>query len=372
MHHFLSKSPWSAQELRQQRLEIILKILSGREIILIIDDTGDKKQGKATDYVKRQYIGNLGKTENGIVAVTAYAYIDGITLPLTFEVYKPKERLKKEDKYLTKPQIAAEIVRKLLRMGMRINLVLADSLYGEGGTNFIDALYELKLRFVVAIRSNHTVLLLPGQKIRSNRWRKFERIFSDGKKEIRYIREIIYGKRCSEQYWLLTTDTEKLPANSTCYLMTHIPKIKYYDIGNMYGIRTWVEYGLKQSKNELGWADFRVTNYAKIEKWWELVMSAYLMVSLHSDSLNQSLLTIPHKFQSHKSWDENKGWKNLLNNLRLILQPFVCFNLIKQELKVFPIPQLSLGLTRLISIMNQFDCLGLLTELSSKFLFSSA
>ena len=372
LHHFLSKSPWEAQELRQQRLEIILKILSGREIILIIDDTGDKKQGHGTDYVKRQYIGNIGKTENGIVAVTAYAYIEGITLPLMFEVYKPKERLKKEDKYLTKPEIAAGIVRKLLGMGLKIAVVLADSLYGEGGTNFIDALYELKLHFVVAIRSNHKVLLLPGQKITSNRWRKFERVFSDGKKEIRYIREIIYGKRCNEQYWLLTTDTEKLPANSTCYLMTHIPKIKYQDIGNIYGIRTWVEYGLKQSKNELGWADFRVTNYAQIEKWWELVMSVYLMVSLHWDSFNQSLLTIPRKFQSHESWDENKGWKNLLNNLRLILQPFVCFNLIKPWLKVFPIPQLSLGFPRLISIMNQFDCLRLLTDLSREFLFSSA
>ena len=372
LHHFLTQSPWSAKDLEQQRLEIILRVLSGREIILIIDDTGDKKQGHTTDYVKRQYIGNLVKTENGIVAVTAYAYIDGITLPLTFEVYKPKERLKKEDKYLTKPEIAAGIIRKLLGRGLKIKLVLADSLYGESCTNFIDVLYELKLQFAVAIRSNHAVLLLPGEKVRSNRWRKFERIFTDGKKETRYIREIIYGKRCDEQYWLLTTDTEKLPANSTCYLMTHISKIKYQNIGNIYGIRTWVEYGLKQSKNELGWADFRVTNYAQIEKWWELVMSAYLMVSLHSDSLNKSLLTIPHKFQSHETWDENLGWKNLLNNLRLILQPFVCFNFIKPWLEVFPIPQLSLGFPRLISIMNQFDCLRLLTELSSEFYFSSA
>ena len=73
--------------------------------------------------MKRQKIGNLGKTENGIVAVTAYAYIDGITLQLPFEVYKPKEKLKKEARYLTKPQIGAEIVRKLLRMGMRMAVV---------------------------------------------------------------------------------------------------------------------------------------------------------------------------------------------------------------------------------------------------------
>lgn len=52
-----------------------------------------------------------------------------------------------------------------------------------------------------------------------------------------------------------------------------------------------------QSKNELGWADFRVTAYAQIEKWWELVMSAYLLVSLHSQVLNnppnQSINQVP-------------------------------------------------------------------------------
>jgi SRSO17 transposase len=35
-----------------------------------VDETGDKKKGHSTDYVKRQYIGNLGKIENGIVVVT--------------------------------------------------------------------------------------------------------------------------------------------------------------------------------------------------------------------------------------------------------------------------------------------------------------
>jgi SRSO17 transposase len=34
------------------------------------------------------------------------------------------------------------------------------------------------------------------------------------------------------------------------------------------GCSHWVEYGLKQSKNELGWADFRVTDYTQIQKWW--------------------------------------------------------------------------------------------------------
>jgi len=86
--------------------------------------------------------------------------------------------------------------------------------------------------------------------------------------------------------------------DSTWYVMSYIPGVKYQEIGNLFGIRTWVEYGLKQSKNELGWADFRVTSYTQIEKWWEIVMSAYLMVSLHSDRLNQSPLSVPEKFHS--------------------------------------------------------------------------
>ena len=40
-------------------------------------------------------------------------------------------------------------------------------------------------------------------------------------------------------------------------VMTHLENITYKQVGDLYGCRNWVEYGLKQSKNELGWADFR-------------------------------------------------------------------------------------------------------------------
>ena len=56
------------------------------------------------------------------------------------------------------------------------------------------------------------------------------------------------------------------------------------EIGDRYGFRTWIEYGLKQAKDTLGWADFRMTRYEQIEKWWEMVMSAFLMVCLPTRS----------------------------------------------------------------------------------------
>ena len=76
--------PWSVRALRQRRIELIFSLLGGRKLVLVIDETGDRKKGHTTDYVKRQYIGNLGKVENGIVSVDAYGMIDNIAFPLTF------------------------------------------------------------------------------------------------------------------------------------------------------------------------------------------------------------------------------------------------------------------------------------------------
>jgi SRSO17 transposase len=121
LHHFLTKSPWLISDLRNQRLEIILKVLQGREIIIIIDEKGSKKKGKKTDYVKRQYIGNLGKVEQGMVAVTAYGYIEGITFPLIFEIYKPKEKLKEGDIYKSKPEIACDLIKDLQKKGFNFS-----------------------------------------------------------------------------------------------------------------------------------------------------------------------------------------------------------------------------------------------------------
>jgi SRSO17 transposase len=380
LHHFLSKSPWQTQQLRNQRLQLTLQEFKNRKIFVIIDETGDQKKGRSTEYVSRQYLGKLGKIDNGIVAVTAWGLIDNITFPLMFEIYKPKQRLKAGDVYHSKPEIAARLVRQIQQMGFEIELVLADSLYGESEATFLGCLETLKLNFIVAIRSNHGVWLPKGQRVRQNRWRKFNRIFSDGTQEIRFVREIVFGKKGYRRYWEVTTDPETLPNNSTWYVMTEIPEISYKDVGNLYGCRNWVEYALNQSKNELGWADFRLSRYESIEKWWELVSSAYLLVSLFAAPWRHSNKSqvdtqgeqVRNLLSRHPHWDSGKGWKNFLNNLRLISQPFICFNLIQRWLKVFPIPQLSLGFPRLISLMNFFPSPIETTTSQAHYQFSSA
>lgn len=46
--HFVTESPWQVEDLRKQRLKLILQVLRGLEINLIIDEAGDRKKGKRT------------------------------------------------------------------------------------------------------------------------------------------------------------------------------------------------------------------------------------------------------------------------------------------------------------------------------------
>ncbi len=111
-----------------------LEALKDHKITVVIDETGDRKKGTKTDYVARQYLGSIGKVDNGIVSVNAYGVYENITFPLICKVFKPKGTLKEEDSYKTKIQIASEIITELVELGFNIELVLADSLYAEASS----------------------------------------------------------------------------------------------------------------------------------------------------------------------------------------------------------------------------------------------
>ncbi len=363
LHHCLTESPWSVAALQERRLGLILQQLKGKAITLVIDETGDCKKGSTTDYVARQYIGNIGKIENGIVSVNAYGVIEQLSFPLLFKIFKPKHRLKPEDVYQTKLQLAQSIITELVTFGFKIDLVLADSFYGESSA-FVSSLDTLQLPWIMAIRSNHGVWMPDEVEVTTSQWHRFERVFSDGTTQERYIQEVIFGRRFEHRYWTLTNDPERLPDNSTWSVMSHLDEQRdHFDfIGNLYGLRTWIEYGFKQCKDKLGWADYRVTQYAQIERWWEIVSSAYLMVSLQfwglgeepPAVLNEDQLDLLTRFGQHQYWNEPQGWKRRLNNVQLLIQPFICFCSIKPWLMLFEIPSLEHGFVRLIEHINLF------------------
>jgi SRSO17 transposase len=63
---FLSESTWDHQGLNERRVRLLCQdpaTAPNDRGVLVIDDTGDRKDGTATAHVARQYLGSVGKTE---------------------------------------------------------------------------------------------------------------------------------------------------------------------------------------------------------------------------------------------------------------------------------------------------------------------
>jgi hypothetical protein len=80
--------------------------------------------------------------------------------------------------------------------------------------------------------------MLPGQRIRQTRWRPFERVFTDGSTEQRFLRETIVGRRQAVRSYQITTDPQTLPPETTWDLMTNLPGTIEATVGNTFGLRT--------------------------------------------------------------------------------------------------------------------------------------
>src|SRR5438445_1831107 len=70
LQEFLTNMPWDEQDLNRQRVAKMIAEATVGHGVLLFDDTGFAKQGKASVGVARQYSGTLGKVGNCQVGVT--------------------------------------------------------------------------------------------------------------------------------------------------------------------------------------------------------------------------------------------------------------------------------------------------------------
>jgi SRSO17 transposase len=137
LQHFLSEAEWSAEALNARRLELLQSeaaTVAHSGGVLVLDDTGDRKDGTATEHVGRQCLGSLGKIDNGIVAVTTL-WTDGrVHYPLHFAPYTPASRFRggtDDPRFRTKPQIAVDPIEQARAAGIAFRAVLAAGFYGD-------------------------------------------------------------------------------------------------------------------------------------------------------------------------------------------------------------------------------------------------
>ena len=75
LQFFLSESVWDPGAVNDRRLELLRAGPATAPHgggVLVIDDSGDRKDGTKTAHVGRQYLDRYGKTGNGVVTVTSW------------------------------------------------------------------------------------------------------------------------------------------------------------------------------------------------------------------------------------------------------------------------------------------------------------
>src|SRR5262249_12669513 len=154
---------------------------------------------------------------------------------------------------------------------------------------FEDALMAARLPFVLALKPAKGVWIpfegmpTPQEVARRLPWRgpqrprpwtRLERRFRDGHRETWWAAELEFAHYGPDRPWraiVATTDPAKVPAETTWYLTTNLPRAgsprakgtalspaDLAEVVRLYGLRNWVEQGYRQVKQELGWADFQV------------------------------------------------------------------------------------------------------------------
>ncbi|MFJ8827770.1 IS701 family transposase [Streptomyces sp. NPDC102467] len=308
LQFFLSESCWDPDEVNGRRLELLAADAATAPHpggVLVIDDSGDRKDGQVTAFTGRQYLGRLGKTDNGIVTVTAVWADERVYYPVHAEPYCPVGRLeggKRDRGFRTKWWLAADLAGRAAEDGFAFRAVTGDCAYGDID-NFRAALRTAGLPFVLAVRarrgtwarerSAHTpqdaarALVWHGPDAAGD-WQRIERRRRDGTCHTWWAAEARlggWGPQGPTRLVVATSDPATLPDKTTWYLVTDLPAPGHAEgphppaglpeLVRIYGLRNWVEQSYKQVKDELGWADFQVRSSLAIRRHQALVHCAF-------------------------------------------------------------------------------------------------
>src|SRR5215207_6303064 len=300
---FLSESRWDPEKVNERRLEVLLE-----ESTTAPDEHGDRKWGKRTAHVGRQWLANIGKTENGVVSVTSLWAEEGMYYPVDFEPYTPSHHFeggKDDPLFRTKLTIAEELVEQAVESSIPFRAVVADSFYGED-REFKRSLGKMGVGYVLALKKSHSWWHLEGtigalwqaaeaagwkDAQEPGEWTKVVRRFRNGHREEWWALEVEagpYGKERAQRALVVTPEPERLPDLATWYLTTNLPApgserevesdlapASVAEVVRLYGLRMWVEQSYKQVKHALGWSDYQVRSDIAIRRHWQLVCLAF-------------------------------------------------------------------------------------------------
>jgi DDE superfamily endonuclease len=311
LQFFLSESRWDPERVNARRLELLLAdpaTAPHEGGVLVIDDSGDRKDGTKTAHVGHQWLGRYGKTDNGVVTVTTLWADERLYYPVHAVPYTPARHFgkgKNDPAFRTKLQIGADLAVRARGAGFVFRAVCADSAYGDQD-GFRSELAGAGLPFVMALKPRrgtwaygpdaHTPVdaaraLAWNGPAGPGDWHPVTRTFRDGHTERWFAADATlgwWGPDGARRLVVATADPAALPDKATWYLVTNLPRpggpreaasphpaAGLAEIARIYGIRHWIEQGYKQVEGQLGWADFQVRSDTAIRRHQALVNCAF-------------------------------------------------------------------------------------------------
>jgi hypothetical protein len=261
-----------------------------------------------TAHVGHQWLGRYGKTDNGVVTVTAVRADERLYYPVDAVPYTPAKHFakgKSDPAFRTKLAIGAALAVQAREAGFVFRAVAAGSAYGDQD-GFRAELSEAGLPFVMALKPRRGVWAYgpdahtPVDAARAlawdgpddpGDWTPVTRTFRDGHAETWWAADATlgwWGPDGARRLVAVTADPGTLPGKATWYLAANLPRpggprqpdsphpaASLAEITRIYGIRHWIEQSYKQVKDELGWADFQVRSDTAIRRHQALVNCAF-------------------------------------------------------------------------------------------------
>jgi SRSO17 transposase len=299
LHHFITTSPWDRKEMNEIRINFMQEHSNSyptKKAMLVIDDSGVLKRGKATEGVGYQYIGQVGKVANGNVFVTSHLVSESKHIPLDIKEFIPedKTKTKEEQKFTTKIEIAIFLIEEAIRRGIKFEFVVADAWYGSS-PNFTDYLESKGLKYIVAIKSNRNIFYKFPNDLKSSEhkiselltliepdaFRPLDINLSDGSiKKIFFVRMDLKVKGLSgKRRVIIETDRiEDWENAEVSYFISNATELRDDTVIRYYHRRNWIEVFYREVKNFLGADDYQVRSMDRILRHWTLCIVTYSMM----------------------------------------------------------------------------------------------
>jgi SRSO17 transposase len=168
LHNFIASRSWDSAPLETVLASKADALVGGKGAILIVDDVALPKKGDGSVGVASQYAGVLGKTANCQVLVSLTLARGEVPVPVALRLFVPDDWSRDaarcraagvpEARLLerTKPAIALEELDRVMALGVRFDMVVADAGYGHGG-EFRRGLSDRGLAWAVGVACTQLV-----------------------------------------------------------------------------------------------------------------------------------------------------------------------------------------------------------------------